>query len=115
MATLTGALPAFAANFTHVVAILANDLPAFTAGLSRLIAAPFMRNTLAVRCAATFTGNSFLFFRIHGGKTTIRRFAAGHILATSVGRIALSSQHYILLWIARTHTTAFLLHSALVV
>jgi hypothetical protein len=111
---LTGTLSAFTANFAHMIAVLAYDLPAFAAGFTGFITTPLMGYTLAVSSTTTFAGNTTLLFRIHGGKTPVRCFPAASFIPVAIGRLA--SIHFILLGIAHwPETTVFLVHSALIV
>lgn len=55
-------------------AAVAAGLSAFTAGFLGFLAAPLVRNTLAVCGTATFTGDLSLPFGTHGCKSTIRFF-----------------------------------------
>jgi hypothetical protein len=73
---LPGTLSPFTADFAHVFAVLANDLPAFAAGFSRLIPIPLMSHALPVSSPAALAGNSFLLFAVHGCEATVRCFAA---------------------------------------
>jgi ethanolamine transporter EutH len=71
LTALTRALSTLSSNFTHVLTVLANDLPTFPTRFTGFITTPLMGYALAVCSAATFTGNTALFFRIHGGKTPV--------------------------------------------
>src|ERR1700694_669671 len=78
-----GALSASSSNLAHMLAVLANDLPAFSACSPGLVAVPFMRYALFVGSAAAFAGNLFLTVGAHGCKPPVGSSAA--IAVASIG------------------------------
>lgn len=69
--SLSRMLTAFPAYFTHVFAVPAHHLPAFTTGFPCFVAVPLMRYPLLVCRTAALACNALLLLAVHGGKTTI--------------------------------------------
>ncbi len=69
-----GCLPrfaAFAAYFSHVFAIFADGLAAFTTSFARFCAIKFMRGSFFMRRTPAGTGDIALLVFIHGGETAM--------------------------------------------
>jgi hypothetical protein len=62
-------LSALTADFSHMVAILANLFAAFTAGFTGFFRSPFVGGAFFMGGSTAFAGNFPLFGRIHGSES----------------------------------------------
>src|SRR5437762_1643323 len=63
-------LATFAANFCHVLTVLADGLAAFAARITGFISSKLVGCSLSMRCPTTFACDLALLIRIHGSKAT---------------------------------------------
>jgi hypothetical protein len=78
--SVSARLGAPAADFGHVLAVLAHDLAALAASLARLLGRELVCGTLLVRCPPALAGDPALLLLVHRRETTLVLAVLSHDL-----------------------------------